>query len=727
MENKFVFYLFVMFLFSVSFLLAGVFAQGPNLSSDFNSITHEIGGMYFEKDVQDVEMPLLQYLSVTTCPDKQLLTFQESNFTWTCSTVSIRIDQPISYVIYQSDNTTYAKNAKTALIEYSGVDAKTVIQNTINALPANGGKILVNNGTYTLSGPLLLKSNTILEGESWSAIIKLGNHVNTKVIGTNKSAVSNIIIRNLQIDGNKANQDAPHYPKSNKIGIELLQTIDTMIDHVYVHDTDGMGISFSAIGNRYQHHWLVNSYVKNPNGDCYYFGGTKSVLSNSMCEGHRDYGIVITGCKFCVITNSTTIGDISSNAKDRNDIYGNGVSTDRSTDNTAIIGNTIINSPRFGIGGSIVGPPDRYSGHNVLITDNEIRNAKLDGINITDGGEYIIANNVISDSGGYGISINLNNTKIVGNHVEHNSKGGITIVNSNNTSVGFNIVKNNGWSTFNRWDGVSIYGIKNDNIQILKNVIYDDQTTKTQRYGINKEGSCEYCSATSNIIYGSLSDQIHGTFTNTKLSDVQPGPGFVKVDQTQTASQNLSHVAKIYGKVNDPLGGKVVLYITNPDGIIEQNEVYITSNGDFYFPMIFSGDSLLGKYEINAQYQNSNLGSILLNVTSSQIQIVNDTGQDISIIFPSGSDKTLPPWIKTVAKLWSQGQISDSNFDDSLKYLLKIGFIEKPQENQATLHHSTHIPIWFKNNVNWWADEQLSDNEFAAGMQYLLDSEIIQI
>ena len=717
---------FVGILFASIFLSTETFAQGMDFHKYYRTIPDEIGGLYIAKGSQSVNMLQLQYLQVGRCSDKQILTFQDSNSTWICTEDARHENEPTSYLIYQSGNTIYAKSVKPGLVDFSGTDAKTVMQNAINAL-TEGGKVFLNNGTYIMSGKLLLRSNIDLEGESWSTILKLGDHIDTNVIDTDLSGISNLVVRNIQIDGNKANQDAPHYPDSNRIGIELLQTIDTTINHVYVHDTDGMGISFSATGNKAEHHWLVNSYVKNPNGDCYYFGGTKSVLSNSMCEGHRDYGIVIARCKFCVVTNSTTIGDVSSSSKNRNGIYGNGMGTDRSTNNTAIIGNTIINSPHFGIGGSNIGPPDMYSGSNVLIADNEIRNATLDGIHITKGDRYIIANNAIIESGGYGIDINLNDTQIIGNQVAHSARGGVTLTNSNNTFIGFNIVKNNGWSKPNNWDGISINGIKGKNIQIMNNVVYDDQITKTQRYGINNEGSCDYCFATHNTVYGLISGKIHGTLANTILNDIKPTSGFVKADQNQLLKSRIPTILNIYGKVNNPQGGKVVLYITRPDDVIDQNVAYVTSSGDFFSPMVFDGNSLTGRYEIDALYQNSNLGSVLLNVTSSQVLVVNETNPDIGIIIPSGHDKTLSPWLKTVAKLWSAGQISDNIFGESIQYLVKVGIIEKLQENQTLLHQSTHIPTWFKNNASWWADGQIADGDFNLGVQYLLGSGIMRI
>ena len=37
------------------------------------------------------------------------------------------------------------------------------------------------------------------------------------------------------------------------------------------------------------------------------------------------------------------------------------------------------------------------------------------------------------------------------------------------------------------------------------------------------------------------------------------------------------------------------------------------------------------------------------------------------------------------------------------------------------------IPAWVKNTAGWWADDQISETEFVNSMEYLIDSGIIQL
>ncbi|HYL67315.1 MAG TPA: hypothetical protein VEU72_09245 [Nitrosopumilaceae archaeon] len=208
----------------------------------------------------------------------------------------------------------------------------------------------------------------------------------------------------------------------------------------------------------------------------------------------------------------------------------------------------------------------------------------------------------------------------------------------------------------------------------------------------------------------------------------QSANGFVNGNQGQlSVSVGKSITVNIFGKVTNPKGGSVLLSIIRPDGFVEQNQADVTSAGSFYYPMIFDKDSLTGQYQISGSYQNSNLGDLLLNVTSGRIQLPNENHSNINIATPSESNTTLSTSIKISAKLWSHGQIRDSIFGDSIHYLIKNGIVELPYQDQTSTHQSTYIPSWFKNNAGWWADGQISVNDFISELQYLLNSKIMII
>lgn len=87
----------------------------------------------------------------------------------------------------------------------------------------------------------------------------------------------------------------------------------------------------------------------------------------------------------------------------------------------------------------------------------------------------------------------------------------------------------------------------------------------------------------------------------------------------------------------------------------------------------------------------------------------------------------IPDWIKSNAKWWSTGAITDSDFVNGIRYLIKERIIiipDLPASGQAT---GQKIPAWIKNNVGWWADGKISDSEFVSGIQFLITNGIMKI
>ena len=92
-----------------------------------------------------------------------------------------------------------------------------------------------------------------------------------------------------------------------------------------------------------------------------------------------------------------------------------------------------------------------------------------------------------------------------------------------------------------------------------------------------------------------------------------------------------------------------------------------------------------------------------------------------------GESLQIPDWIKSNAKWWSTGAITDSDFVNGIQYLIKERIIiipDLPASGQAT---GQIIPSWIKNNAGWWADGKISDSEFVSGIQFLIINGIMKI
>ena len=60
----------------------------------------------------------------------------------------------------------------------------------------------------------------------------------------------------------------------------------------------------------------------------------------------------------------------------------------------------------------------------------------------------------------------------------------------------------------------------------------------------------------------------------------------------------------------------------------------------------------------------------------------------------------------------------------AILFALVTGVVAFPLAASA---QSDAVPSWIKNTAGWWADDQISETEFVNSMEYLIDSGIIDI
>ncbi len=87
---------------------------------------------------------------------------------------------------------------------------------------------------------------------------------------------------------------------------------------------------------------------------------------------------------------------------------------------------------------------------------------------------------------------------------------------------------------------------------------------------------------------------------------------------------------------------------------------------------------------------------------------------------------SIPSWVKSNAKFWSEGQVGDSDFAQGMQYLMKQGIVKIPP-TQAAQSSSTQIPSWVKSNAKFWSEGQITDNDFVKAIQYLVSNGIIRV
>ena len=90
------------------------------------------------------------------------------------------------------------------------------------------------------------------------------------------------------------------------------------------------------------------------------------------------------------------------------------------------------------------------------------------------------------------------------------------------------------------------------------------------------------------------------------------------------------------------------------------------------------------------------------------------------------SDISIPGWVKSNARWWYDGTISDQDFAKGIEFMIKEGIVRVPATEKSDKKEA-EIPTWVKQNAKWWVDDIISDKDFAAGIQYLVKSGIISV
>jgi len=320
----------------------------------------------------------------------------------------------------------------------AGASCEDEIQSAINALPADGGVVYLLEGTYVMSTStysdcsIKMSTSTSLIGSGASTILQIKNSFNAalKVICNSDTSVGNsrILISNLKLDGNKANNSA-----GNQYGIYFTKV--------------GSGNGSTALPGAKIQNILVENF--RTHGISLYSSSTNNTVTGNTMQGNNSDGIMLYQSSYNTITGNTIQGNSytgfylyssSYNTITGNLVQGNsnyGIDIYSSSAYNTVTGNTIQGNASIGI--------DLYSSSNNTITGNKIHNNggndSGDGININSNSDAnLISSNDITDTTGSGYAINIadsncDNNYLVGNR--YSGTGASAISDSGtNTSYG---------------------------------------------------------------------------------------------------------------------------------------------------------------------------------------------------------------------------------------------------------------------------------------------------
>jgi len=87
----------------------------------------------------------------------------------------------------------------------------------------------------------------------------------------------------------------------------------------------------------------------------------------------------------------------------------------------------------------------------------------------------------------------------------------------------------------------------------------------------------------------------------------------------------------------------------------------------------------------------------------------------------------IPEWIKNQSNWWVNGVISDSQFIQSIQYLMENEIIIIPNLPESSQETEESVPPWFKQSTKYWLSGQTTELEFANSLEYLVKKGIIRI
>lgn len=143
---------------------------------------------------------------------------------------------------------------------------ESYIKKLLDDIPVDGGIILLPNSTINITSPIIIyKSNIAIVGDT-NTIFLLSSNVNCPVIVVGiqgSECVSNVVLMNIQIDGNRTNQSKElwklsplGYPMYNN-GVIIQNSKDVFINDVTIHNciSGGLVTTFGVLN------LVVSNYV----------------------------------------------------------------------------------------------------------------------------------------------------------------------------------------------------------------------------------------------------------------------------------------------------------------------------------------------------------------------------------------------------------------------------------------------------------------------------------
>jgi parallel beta-helix repeat protein len=351
------------------------------------------------------------------------------------------------------------------LVPIGSTSAETYINAAIDAaVAAGGGEVLLLEGTYVIDDFIFVHDNITLSGMGANTIIKIKDGSGVMSAITNDDDVApgnkNIVIKDLTVDGNKANQANTQFGINinsctdtsgriiirncfvnhvRDVGIHAYNSKTVLIDKCALTDCGKTGVEALIKGN-VSNVAVTNCTCSDGYNGIWLYGCTDSIISNCTCFSTTGSGIALTNSTTrtavtgCTLYNATdglyisgsTYNAISGNTFRDNSLYG--VYILGSSHYTNVTGNSFYKN---------------WTGIKAENTNYVLISGNTSAYNTTDGIKFIgcnrgeISSNVVYMNGAFGIYLNSSTRNVIaGNNVTASGQlvGGANIFLYNSAS-----------------------------------------------------------------------------------------------------------------------------------------------------------------------------------------------------------------------------------------------------------------------------------------------------
>jgi len=259
---------------------------------------------------------------------------------------------PATKLVAASDSDSDAKNRADYVCD--GTSDETEINNALNALPSAGGVVRLAEGTYTIDGAITIPaSNVALVGSGSGTVIRVANNLNPALLYmVRASGRNNVLVTNIQLDGNKANNATGtiygiYFDSATtnsrvvdcwvhdmtKDGVLLSSSDNNIVADNHSYDNDQMGINLASSDSNI----VVNNIVKSNLSGIRLHTCENNTVKGNTCHSNDRYGICLESADS---HNSIDGNMVVGNSQEADNTY-DGIFVDSSSNYNNLVGNMV--------------------------------------------------------------------------------------------------------------------------------------------------------------------------------------------------------------------------------------------------------------------------------------------------------------------------------------------------------------------------------------------------